>query len=125
MPTLNENELRKLLKDTLDNIGGNPKYLPKVNESDENAKPFIEIGRYGYEYVCQERGEELFRKLPYDTEELLYAVFSDITREMSHDWEVKNRIESQDSRIVFYERKIELMSKIKKEFGDRVRKEME
>lgn len=125
MSILKEAELRELLTDTLNRIGGNQNDLPKINDSSDHAIPFIEIGRYGYEYVCQERGEEIFRKLPYDTEELLYLVFSDITNSMARKWEIKNRIASQDSRIIFYAKKIELMFKIKEEFAERVKKEME
>lgn len=125
MAVLSEVELRKLLVATLQKINGDAHYLPAINYSNDNPDVVIEIGRYGYEYVGQERGVELFRQLPLDTDELLYLVFSDITTSMAYQWEAKNRCEGQDTRILFYEKKMEWMSTIKKEFGERVKKEME
>jgi hypothetical protein len=123
MPTLNQDDLRKLLTDTINKINGDERFLPKINDSDDNAKPFIEIDRYGYNYVCVERGQEIFRKLPFDTDELLFEVFSDITGDMARNWEIRNRKDGQTSWTLFYEKKIELMTKVKNEFGDRIKKE--
>lgn len=91
MPTLTSNDLRKRLETELRKIDGDTRLLPEINNSNDFAKPFIEIDRYGYNYVCRERGEEIFRKVPFDIDELLYEVFDNVTFEMAIKWELKNR----------------------------------
>lgn len=124
MPTLNPDDLRKRLETELEKINGGSGLLPEINNSNDFAKPFIEIDRYGYNYVCRERGEEIFRKLPFDNEELTFEIFKDVTREMAWNWELKNRKPNEDSRRQVVEKQIELMAKLDKSFGDRIKKEI-
>lgn len=124
MPTLNPSELANRLKQDLAKISGDVNLLPEINNSNDFAKPYIEIDRLGYNYVCRERGKELFRKLPFDLRELSYEVFKDITHAMAWQWELNNRIEGEDSRRQAFEKQIELMGKIDAEFGERTKKEL-
>jgi hypothetical protein len=89
MTTLTPDDLRKRLETELKKIDGDIGLLPEINNSNDFAKPFIEIDRYGYNYVCRERGEEIFRKIPYDTDELLFEVLGNLTFEMATKWEAK------------------------------------
>lgn len=123
MSVLSKEKLNDLLVESLKVIDGDPKYLPRINESNYEANPFIEIEPYGYYYVCYERDSEMFRMLPFDEEELLYLVFRDITSRMANQWELKHRIKGQDPRRLYFDKQIELMSKIKPVMGERLRQE--
>ena len=125
MDNSKEKELKKRLQDELAKIDGDPKLLPEINKPNGDAKPYIEIDGYGYNYLCNERGQELFRKLPFDTNELIYEVFKDVTSEMALMWELKNRREGEDFRRQLFSKRIELMGKIKPEFGARIEKELQ
>lgn len=125
MPILSKEKLSELLVTTLTVINGNPRDLPRINESNYDAWPFIEIESYGYYYVCYERDTEIFRTLTFDEEELLFLVFRDITNSMAWRWERNNRVAGQDSRRLSFTKKIELMTKIKPEFGTRIQKELD
>lgn len=125
MPTLREPELQKLLLDTIGKIDGDPKYLPKINDSNDFAGPFIEIGRYGYEYVARERGEEVLRILPIDTDELLYLVFCDVTYEMTHSSVFpKPRFVGTYTKEVAEKNMIQLLEQVRIGFGERRKKEL-
>lgn len=73
--------------------------LPEINNSNDFAIPFIEVDGNGCNFVCRERGEEIFRKDPYDIDELLYEVFDYITFDLATKWEVKNRNSNEDFRL--------------------------
>ena len=118
--TLKPDDLRGRLETELQKIGGDIGLLPEINNSNDFAKPFIEIDRYGYNYVCRERGEEIFRKIPFDIEELLYEVFDNVTFEMATKWELKNRKDNEDFRIQLFAKQVDLMTTINKDFGQRV-----
>jgi hypothetical protein len=120
MTTLNPDDLRKRLEIELNKIDGDIGLLLEINNSNDFAKPFIEIDRYGYNYVCRERGDEIFRKIPFDIDELLYEVFDNVTFEMAIKWELKNRKENEDSRLQLFAKQVDLMTKINKDFGDRI-----
>jgi len=117
---LNPYDLRKRLETELKKIDGDIGLLPEINNSNDIAKPFIEIDRYGYNYVCRERGEEIFRKIPFDIDELIYEVFDNLTFEMATKWEVKNRRENEDFRLQMFVKHVDLMTRINKDFGVRL-----
>lgn len=106
-------------------IDGNEKDLPDINESNDMAKPFIEIDRYGYNYVVRERGIEYERTIPPDLKELLYLVFRGITFDMASTWEVKNRKKGQDTRRLLFAKQIELLDILSPDFGRKAKAEMD
>ena len=120
MKTLNPDDLRKRLETELKKIDGDIGLLPEINNSNDFAKPFIEIDRYGYNYLCRERGEEIFRKIPFDLDELLYEVFDNVTFELATKWEVKNRKNNEDFRLQLFAKQVDLMTRINKAFGERI-----
>lgn len=120
MTTLNPDDLRKRLEIELQKIDGDIGLLPEINNSNDFAKPFIEIDKYGYNYVCRERGEEVFRKIPLDIDELLYEVFDNLTFEIATNWEVKNRKDNEDFRLQLFSKQVDLMTGIDKDFGKRL-----
>lgn len=125
MKNSKESELEKRILDELSKIDGDSRLLPAINISNGDARPYIEIDTHGYNYVCNERGVEMFRKIPFDTEELIYEVFKDITNKMASKWESQNRKEGEDSRRQLFAKRIELMQRIKPEFGKRIETELQ
>lgn len=124
MEILSPERLRQRLEQELLKIDGPSNLLPKINQSNSIAVPFIEISEYGYNYVCIERNEEIFRKMPPDMDWLIFEVFREITREMAIKWENENRNSKQDSREQLFARWVELMKKIDPVFGRRIEQEV-
>lgn len=125
MSPLKPDDLTKRLEQELLKIDGDVELLPEINNSNDFAKPFIEIDRYGYNYVCRERGEEISRKMPLDLDGLIFEVFKDITSTMAYKWELKNRKQKEDSRRQLFQKQIELMVIINPEFGNRLQMEID
>lgn len=125
MTTLHADDLRKRLEAELKKIDGDVGLLPEINNSNDFAKPFIEIDKYGYNYVCRERGQEIFRKIPFDIDELLYEVFENLTFEMATKWEVKNRKENEDFRLQMFAKQVDLITRINKDFGARLNSKLQ
>lgn len=125
MKILNPKDLRNILEEELKKIDGDIGLLPDINYSNDFAKPYIEIDNYGYNYVCQEKGEEIFRKVPYDIDELLYEVFDTVTFEIATIWELKNRNENEDHRLQLFAKQVELMTRINIKFGERVNNKLQ
>ncbi len=119
MPTLNPEDFKKRLETELKKINGDIELLPEINQSNDFAKPFIELDEHGLYYVCRERGEEIFRKVPFDLDELLYEIFDAVTFEMAIKWEAQNRKENEDFRLQLFAKQVELMTTIYDDFGQR------
>lgn len=64
-------------------------------------------------------GEEIFRKIPFGIDELLYEVFDNLTFEIATKWEVKNRKDNEDFRLQLFAKQVDLMRRINKDFGER------
>lgn len=120
MPTLKSDDLRQTLETEMKKISDDLSLLPEINNSNDFAKPFIEIDRLGYNYVCCERGQEIFRTFPFDLDDLLYEVFDNVTHELATKWEVKNRNENEDFRLRLFGKQVELMTAINADFGKKL-----
>jgi hypothetical protein len=125
MVTLTPDDLRKRLETELEKIHGDSQLLPDINNPNDFAKPFIEITSDGYNYICRERGVEIFRKIPFDIDELLYEVFDNLTWEMAKAWELKNRQEHEDFRLQLFAKQVDLMTKINSDFGKRINNKLQ
>jgi hypothetical protein len=125
MPTLNPDDLQKRLVTELRKVNGEIELLPEINNLNDFAKPFIELDGHGYNYVCRERGEEIFRKMPFDIDELLYEVFDNLTFEMATKWEVQNRKENEDFRLQLFAKQVDLMTTINADFGQRINNKLQ
>jgi len=92
--------------------------IPLINESNDLACPYIEISDSGLMYfVIRERGVEQERKLVAEVEDLLYLAFSKITFSMACQYELENRIETQDSRKLIFEKQVELLEILDEEWA--------
>ncbi len=98
-------------------------YLPTYEHSLDFAHPYIEIDKNDkYNYVIEERGSELSRKVFNTINDLLFQVFSDITFEMAVKYEVNNRIVGQDTRILLFKKQEELMGILNKNWEEKEKK---
>lgn len=86
--------------------------LPTYGRSEDGARPHIEVDARGYHYVVVERGQELKRITTNDLNELLYQIFEAVTFRLACDYELANRIESQDCRRLMFRHQIELLAKL-------------
>lgn len=99
-----------------------PKHLLPDCRMNDLAYPYIEIDIDGnYNYVVRERGEECERKVFNDDQELMFEVFKYIAHSMATEFELKNRIESQDFRIILFSKQEELLAQLDKDWAKRQR----
>lgn len=106
-------------------IGAAEEFLPTYGRTTDGARPHIEVDSIGYHYVVVERGEEFVRITTHDFDELLYHIFKNVASTLAFDYELANRIESQDCRRIAFLHQIELLSKISASWAGRESKEHE
>jgi hypothetical protein len=113
--TKNNNKLtykriKKQVDKIADLISAPTDSLPTYGYSRDMAYPHIEIDKLGrLHYVVIERGQENERLTTTNLDELLYWIFDSITFSMACDYELKNRIENQDSRRIMFVKQEELL----------------
>jgi len=105
-------------------IGANQHQLPTYGRSRDLGYTHVEVDENFYHLVCVERGGELERNSTSDFNELLYLIFSDATFDIASNYEVKNRIENQDSRRLLFKKQIDLMYSINSKFGQKLETEI-
>jgi hypothetical protein len=93
--------------------------LPTYGRSEDCARPHIEIDQRGYHFVVVERGQELSRFTTADSNDLLYRIFETVTFSIACDYELANRINTQDSRRLLFHRQVSLLSKLSEDWGQR------
>lgn len=99
--------------------------IPKVNEHNEIAIPYIIAFEKEvlYHYVVNERGQEHERSIFQTLDSLLFHVFSNIAFEMAVKYELENRIENQDCRIIIFKKQEDLIASINIKWGVTIRKD--
>jgi hypothetical protein len=90
------------VKELSNRINAPGSLLPTFGFSRDMGHPHIEVDHKGYHYVVVERGTELERKSSDNLTDLLYWIFKDITFSMSVKFELQNRIEDQDFRVLLF-----------------------
>jgi hypothetical protein len=106
-------------------IGATEYLLPTYGHTEDFARPHIEIDQRGYHYVVVERGQEWERFTTKEVDELLYRVFRSVTFNLACDYELKHRVERQDSRRINFQHGIELLSRLSPRWADRCSQELE
>jgi hypothetical protein len=114
-------EIEQIINELAKIIGAKKDQLPTYGTSIDCACPHIEVHDDWYHYIVVERGEELSKKSTTDFNELIYYVFENTTHTLAFDYELKNRIENQDSRRIAFSKQIELMTVIDKKMGERIK----
>ncbi len=123
MSILNLKDIEKKVRILAKKINAPESFMPTFGYSKDFALPHIEIDDFGYHYVIVEQGQELERKTTLDVENLLYWIFENITFSMASDYELNNRVEGQDPRIILFTQQQKLLSKIDSKFVDNFKKE--
>lgn len=93
--------------------------LPTYGYSRDGAYPHIEVSAKLYHYVIVERGQERERMKTKDFNQLLFWIFKSITFSMACDFELKNRIEDQDFRIILFAKQKELLSILSTDWAEK------
>lgn len=81
--------------------------------------PHIEIVGDEYHYVITERGSEFERRTTKDAEDILYWIISSDVGELAREWELKHRVENQDSRRLWFQKELELLETVNPEWAKR------
>lgn len=114
---LKQNELKHLVETIAKKIEAPDYCLPTFDNVRGDATPNVEITKDGYYYVISERGNEYERKYTAFLDELLFWIFDSVTFHMACQYEVKNRLEGQDFRILIYKHQVELLNIINPEYS--------
>jgi len=112
--------------DKLANILGVPaSNLPTYGYSQQTGHPHVEIDSQGYYYAVFERGHIVKHHHTTDIDELLYYIFADVTFELSIKYELTHRIKNQDSRRIWFEYQVRLLTMLSPQWGLRETREHE
>jgi hypothetical protein len=87
--------------------------LPTYGRSEHMARPYIESADDMFSYVVVERGIRLRHEATTDLDELLYWIFRSVTFDMSTKFEVQNRAEDQDFRIIQCRHQLALVARLR------------
>ncbi|UPL49877.1 Imm63 family immunity protein [Hymenobacter sublimis] len=89
-----------------------PYLLPTFGYNEDFARPEVRVDAAGYHFIIVERGQELQHAITLDLRELLLWIFKGVTFSMAGQYELENRIERQDCRILLFAKQVELLKQI-------------
>lgn len=115
-------ELQKRFKQYTAKIGQN-KTLHTTPQHDGSAH--VDLIDSEYFYVVTERGRELERRIAKNEDEILYWLISDLVFDLASQYELKHRVPGRSFRRVLFSKRIELMEKIKPEWAERTRQDIQ
>ena len=105
-------------------ISASENYLPTYGYSRDLAYPHVEVDKNGLlHYVIVERGQERERKTTENLTDLLFWIFDHVTSSIASDYELKNRIETQDCRRIMFVKQEELLGLIDTQWKEMNQKE--
>jgi len=121
MFTLSEIEVK--VNELAPKIGAPQDILPTYGYSEQTARPHIEVSLRVYSYVIAQSGQETSRYTTRDIDQLLYAIFVDVTLGLAVKHAKNNRTENQDIRRIAFPRQVELLSLLSPQWGERMSQE--
>ena len=95
--------------------------LPTFGRNEDAARPEIRVDEKGYHFVIIERGQQLEHLVFDKLEEILFQILEGITFSMACNYEVRNRVENQDFRIVLFTKQLQLLKHLDGAFAERQR----
>ncbi|NML63601.1 hypothetical protein HHL22_00100 [Hymenobacter sp. RP-2-7] len=98
-----------------------PELLPTFGYNRDFAYPEVRVSQAGYHWVIVERGREEENRVFAQLDELLYQVFESVTFSLASSYELRHRIEGQDSRILLFARQVALLAQLDASWADRCR----
>ena len=120
---LNLSQLNDRVEELARVIAAPKETLPTFGYSEQSGRPHVEVDANGYHYVAAERGHEHSRQTTSDIDELLYAVFQDVTFVLACKYELNHRMTGQDFRRIMFAHQEDLLSRLNQSWGERGRLE--
>ena len=97
-----------------------PAYLFSVASSPTHSgAPHIEIAGDEYHFVVTERGSEFERRETKDVDDILYWLVEGDVGDLARSCELKNRVEAQDSRRLWFQKELELLNAVNRGWAKR------
>jgi hypothetical protein len=103
-----------------DRVGAPRSLLIVRSSSPEDGSPHIEIKSDGFNYVCLERGYEIYRKHTESIDELLYWIMSGVAFRLASDYELAHRVAGKDPRRLLFSKYISLVGQMSSDWVERV-----
>lgn len=95
-------------------------------KAQDDGPPHVEeIERGLLCYVVTERGEELQRRCTMDPDEVLYWLIDDAVSAAAGEWELRHRVDGQDSRRLRFAKQVELLGVLSAEWAARKQRELD
>jgi hypothetical protein len=91
----------------------------------DDGSAHVEISAGRYHYVATERGSIREHRVTDDDDELLYWLMKDVTFELAMAYELRHRVQGQSFRRLLFSTQIELLQKVKPEWAEKKRVEIE
>lgn len=101
------------------------KHVRFATSPQHDGSPHVECYGGEFHYIVTERGSEFEHRKTSHAEELLFWLVSDLTWAMASDWELQHRIEKEDFRRQLFRKDVELISKVRNEWGRRKKEKYE
>ncbi len=97
-----------------------PSYLFAVASSPTHSgAPHVEIIGDEYHFVVTERGSEYERLKTKNLDDIIYWFVEGDVGDLARTWELKNRLEGQDSRRLWFKKEVELLKSVNPEWASR------
>jgi hypothetical protein len=114
-------QLRAEIEARAARIGAPRHALPTYGRSADGALPHVEVHGDEHHLVVVERGQEIRRERFTERDDLLFAVFREVTFTMASDWEVQHRTPGADPRRALFRRQQELLAQLEPRWAERQR----
>ena len=108
----NLNEIRNIALDKCKIISLDPKRLPLLDRLHYYCNYLVYIKFDCYHYYHSDRGAISELKITTNYQELLFWIFRDATHYLAFEYELKHRVEDQDSRIIAFTKHIEILENL-------------
>lgn len=119
------NEIQNIILEYGKKINSPKELLRVFKDPQPDGRPYITISSNYYVYTIEERGH-VFQELKTDNlDTLLYWLMKDIIFEISTEHELNHREEHKDSRREMFKQQLDLFKKIKEEWYEKRKKEIE
>ena len=98
-------------------------FIDTVDVAESDGSPHVEYEGDELHYVITERGSEYERRKTKNPDDILFWLVSDMTFSMASDFELNNRIETEDFRIQLFSKDLELLNSINNNWAEKLRVE--
>ena len=113
--------LGKQYREIAEKLGAPEYYCRFATTPQHDGSPHIEVIGDQFHFVVTERGSEFERRKTTDPQDILFWLVSGLTFGMACEWELKHRIEGEDSRRQLFQKQIDLLSQVNQDWAERMR----